>query len=260
MRRFALLLFVLTVSATVTAQAAAARPGFRSIAALGSQAETAFLKPALTACQTQSDLCIADPSRIYHAYFYNPGAGLCEYQITIHWGDKTSSQITLRDEVYIDHTYPGPGIYKYRAASPPGTGADCPAGEVRYTFEVPLNQAEAVVFKGAAQLLKRQVKIGKQAKHAESVAEQRQVVSREIKLAKKAKAEVKNWRSEDLPRKPSDPGTTKPYQLDRAYQSVNEIAGFDWCLGTPRCIRVGINRIETINQGIAVTPTSSPGY
>ena len=259
-RRFAQLLSFLTVFAAVTAQAVVADPGFRFRAGPVSQAERAFLKPPLTACQAGVDLCITDPARLYHAYFFNPAAGLCEYQITITWGDKTTSQITLKDEVYIDHTYPGPGLYKYRASSPPGTGADCPAGEVRYTFEVPLSAAEAVVVKDSVQLLKKQVKIGKRADHAETVAEQRQVIGREIKLAKKADAKLDDWRSEDLPKKPSDPGTNKPYQLEGTYRSVKEIAGFDWCLGTPRCYRVGINHIEEFTSDISVSPLGAPGH
>lgn len=192
MARFVLTLLVVGAYGALTAQAAGAQAPFEaSHSASQPRAMGASLSAAPPGCHTQADVC--EPDHVFDVSFYNPAPDLCSYQITIDWGDGQTSQVSLTDYASASHTYTQPGVYNYISSSPPH--GDCPAGEQRYTVEIPFSTGQlsliSRVERAAGKYRKHFKAFKKAAKHRSRSLNRK--AKRIVKDAKKAKNLRSQW-------------------------------------------------------------------
>jgi hypothetical protein len=90
----------------------------------------------------------------------------------------------------------------------------------------PLTEAQAAVVKDTRKLAQRQIELGKRFKRADNAGEKKSLIKKQGKLAKRGKAELKEWRQEGLPTKKTDPGAKEPFPLFKAYRFLKDLALF----------------------------------
>ena len=126
----------------------------------------------------------------------------------------------------------------------------------------PLTGAQVKTVNTAARQFHKQTKLAVRFDRADTRRQKRKLVAKDEKLDKAAKKTIKDWRREDLPTKPTDPGAGEPYPLHALFETAKLEVGRSLLWWADCLSGGGLGYCEQIpcNPSCAVLPIGAPGH